>query len=64
MIEETGVVRKLPPEFKAFVYNGLEPSLTDEQAKQVREDLMQERKARLIASVGSWQNERSSFCEH
>lgn len=64
MIDETGVLHKLPPELKEFVYNNLESSLTEEQAKQVREDLMEERKAQLVATEESWQNERYSFCEH
>lgn len=64
MIDETGVLRKLPPELKEFVYNNMESSLTEEQAKLVRDDLMEERKAQLVASEKNWQNERYSFCEH
>jgi hypothetical protein len=64
MVEGTGVLRKLPPELKEFIYNDLDSSLTEEQAKQVRGDLMEERKAQLVASVENWENERYSFCEH
>lgn len=51
MVEGTGVLRKLRPELKEFVYNDLDSSLTEVQAKQVCEGLMGERKAHLVASV-------------
>lgn len=65
MVDGTGVLRRLPPELKEFVYNNLDSSLTDEQAKRVREELMEERKAQLVASVKNWENRNNySFCEH
>jgi hypothetical protein len=54
-IDEIGALSKLPRELKDCVYDQLDFPLSMEQAKQVREELMEERKAQLAASVQHWQ---------
>lgn len=63
-IDEIGALSKLPPELKDCVYDHLDFSLSMEQAKRVREELMEERKAQHDASLEKWQNQDYTFCEH
>jgi hypothetical protein len=63
-IDEIGALSKLPRELKDCVYDHLDFPLSMEQAKRVREELMEERKAQHDASLESWQNNDYAFCEH
>lgn len=63
-IDEIGALSKLPPELRSRVYDELEFPLSMEQAKRVREELMEERKAQHDASLETWQNHDYTFCEH
>ena len=55
-IDEIGALSILPPELRDCVYDELEFPLSLEQAKRVREELMEERKVQQDASLESWQN--------
>ena len=50
-----------------MVYKDVDFPLSAEQAaqvEQVREDLMEKRKAQQHATVEDWQNKNYNFCEH
>lgn len=64
-INQNGALKKLPQELADRVYNEVRDfPLSMEQAKQVREDLMEERKAQLKATEDRWEAHDYSFCEH
>ena len=64
-INKDGVLKKLPRELKDRVFDEVQDfPLSTEQAKLVREELMEERKAQLKEHEESWREIEYSFCEH
>ena len=63
-IDQIEALSRLPPELKEIVYKDVDFPLSVEQAKRVREELMEERRAQHDSCLESWQNYDYSFCEH
>lgn len=64
-INQDGVLKKLPQELKDRVFEDVRDfPLSMERAKQVREELMEERKAQLQQHEENWQAYAYSFYEH
>lgn len=64
-INKDGVLKKLPQELKDRVFDEVRDFPLDmEQAKRVREELMEERKIHRQEHEESWGELEYSFCEH
>ena len=64
-ITQTGALKNLPQELRDRVYQEVRDfPVTREQAKLVREELMEERKVQIEDVEYSAQDNYFSFCEH
>lgn len=64
-VNNDAALGKLPPELLENVIQGVDDFLISlEQVKEIREELMEERKAQQQKDESQWQNTGFSFCEH
>jgi hypothetical protein len=64
-INQDGTLERLPQELADRVYDEVrEFPISMEEAKHVRDELMEERKAKLGDTELAWRSNTYSFCEH